>query len=213
MYRLAAAAAGGARLIVSNVAGDTVAKSEWPGRAGRASREVEFPAGGARACSGRADAVAASRQHSASRARAAVLDSLTKAGYDTAAIRTVRTQVACSSIRSRERRRRWTRRSWWWRRWWSWRWRRPGMRAPDDAVGDVLRASRRNGRTGGGGGGGARAFGGLDSATTAVVDSARLLPASAAAGGGRGGRGGRGAKLRPAMQGSIRSAASGCSSE
>ena len=81
-------------LIVSNAAGDTFATLNGPGAVGVHHVNWNFQQAAPR----RAPAEQSPSQRRDSillaRARAAVLDSLTKAGYDTAAIRTVRAQVA-----------------------------------------------------------------------------------------------------------------------
>ena len=186
VYRLACGVRGRCALDRERCGRRHARQPDWPGRRRRASRDLEFPAGRRRvvrqpSCRRRSDATA----FCCARARRQVLDSLTKAGYDTAAIRTVRAQVA-QMVESDAAAGGWTRRSrrWWRRRWWSWRRRRSGVRASDDAVGDVLRAS----------GGSRRAD---VAAVAALADSAptqrrRRRACRRAAGGGRGGRGGRG---------------------
>jgi sortilin (neurotensin receptor 3) len=177
-YRLGTAASGSARVIISNVAGDTLATLNGPGGVGTHNVTWNFQEAQRR---GAAELSPSQRRDSILlHARAPqVLDSLQKAGYDTAAIRTVRTQVnvlsnpaglgalgrggrggggrggaggqACEHPTTQ----------------WEQFCARPG-----ESVG---------GRGGGGGGG----FAGLDSATIAA-----FTPGNAPAGGGRGGRGG-----------------------
>jgi photosystem II stability/assembly factor-like uncharacterized protein len=93
VYRLASASAGGARLIVSDAAGDTLANLTGPSTAGVHRVEWNFQTVARREAteqtpSQRRDSILLHER------APALLDSLTKAGYDTAAIRTVRAQVA-----------------------------------------------------------------------------------------------------------------------
>jgi len=94
VYRLSAASAGGARLIVSNAAGDTLANLTGPGAVGIHHVSWNFQQQAPRRAA--AEQTPSQRRDSILlRQRApAVLDSLTKAGYDTTAVKTVRTQVA-----------------------------------------------------------------------------------------------------------------------
>src|SRR6476620_6163004 len=86
VYRLGAASAGGARLIVSDAAGDTLANLTGPGAVGVHHVNWNFQ----QAAQRRAPVEQTPSQRRDSillRERApAVLDSLTKAGYDTTAI-------------------------------------------------------------------------------------------------------------------------------
>jgi hypothetical protein len=93
VYRLAANAPGTVRLVVSNAAGDTLANLMGPGGAGVHSVNWNFQSAVRRT---RAELSPSQKRDSILlHVRApAVLDSLARAGYDTAAIRTVRTQVA-----------------------------------------------------------------------------------------------------------------------
>ena len=94
VYRLASAASGGARLIISNVAGDTLASLTGPGGAGVHHVLWNFQQNAPRTAAPE-QSPSQRRDSILLRVRApAVLDSLTRAGYDTAAIRTVRAQVA-----------------------------------------------------------------------------------------------------------------------
>jgi hypothetical protein len=93
VYRLGTAASGDAHLIVSNVAGDTLANLPGPGAAGVHHVTWNFQEAATRAKnelspSQRRDSILLHTR------APQVLDSLTKAGYDTVAIRTVRGQVA-----------------------------------------------------------------------------------------------------------------------
>jgi photosystem II stability/assembly factor-like uncharacterized protein len=93
-YRLASAAPGNVRLIVSNVAGDTVANLTGPGAAGMHHVLWNFQQAAPRGARPE-QSPSQKRDSILLHVRApAVLDSLARAGYDTAAIRTVRTQVA-----------------------------------------------------------------------------------------------------------------------
>ncbi|MDB4876718.1 MAG: hypothetical protein JWM41_3164 [Gemmatimonadetes bacterium] len=185
VYRLAAPAAGSVKLIVSNVAGDTLASLTGPGAAGVHHVTWNYQAAPRRVT---AELSPSQRRDSillAARAPA-VLDSLTKAGYDTAAINRVRAQVTAM--------------------------RNPAGLAPQGGRGGggggrggaggqacehpttqweqfcVRPAEQVGGRRGGGGGG---AFG-ADSATAALFAPATPAPAGAQA--GRGGRGGANAR-------------------
>src|SRR6478672_876222 len=93
VYRLAAGAPGNVRLVVSDVAGDTLASINGPGGAGVHHATWNFQMTRPRTA---AELSPSQRRDSILlRARAPqVLDSLQKAGYDTAAIRVVRQQVA-----------------------------------------------------------------------------------------------------------------------
>jgi len=184
VYRLGSAASGPVRLIVSNVAGDTIATLNGPSSAGVHRVTWNFQEAARR----RAAELSPSQRRDSillhTRAPA-VLDSLTKANYDTAAIRAVRAQVNLLS--------------------------RPGGVPAFGGRGGGGRGgaggqacehpttmweqfcARPGESAGGRGGGGGGAFGGLDSATAAAI----APPASAAGGraaGGRGGRGGRNAQ-------------------
>ncbi|HTE44822.1 MAG TPA: hypothetical protein VK636_06225 [Gemmatimonadaceae bacterium] len=192
-YRLASAASGPVRLIVSNASGDTIANLTGPSAAGMHNVTWNY----AQAAPRRAATELSPSQRRDSiliRARAPqVLDSLQKAGFDTAAIRLVRAQVNVlvnppaagagfggrgggggggggrgggGGGQSCEHP--------------TTQWEQFCAR-PAESVG---------GRGGGGGGGG---FGGLDSATTAALTPANNPAAAAGGRGGRGGgRGGRG---------------------
>jgi photosystem II stability/assembly factor-like uncharacterized protein len=178
VYRLGSAASGTVQLVISDVAGDTLAKLTGPGAAGVHRVNWNFQSARPRTL---AELSPSQRRDSillASRAPA-VLDSLQKAGYDTAAIRTVRAQVnflrnpqalanaaqggrggrggaggqACEHPTTQ--------------------WEQFCAR-PAESVG---------GRRGGGGG-----FGGLDSATAALF-APRNAAGAAAPAAGRGGRG------------------------
>ena len=196
VYRLAAAAPGPVRLIVSNAAGDTLASLNGPAAPGVHHVTWNFQQAAAR----RAAAELSPSQRRDSillRARAPqVLDSLTKAGYDTAAIRVVRAQVnvlvnpqPANAAGGRGGR------------------GGGGGGGRGDGGGQACehpttqweqfcaRPAESAGGRGGGGGGGFGAFGGLDSATTASL-TPRVAAGIGAAGGGRGGRGGRGGNAR-----------------
>jgi hypothetical protein len=186
VYRLANAASGSVRLVVSNVSGDTIANLTGPGAAG--VHHVTWNYAMAAPRRGAAELSPSQRRDSILLAARApmVLDSLQKAGYDTAAINRVRQQVnvmrnpnaalalggrggggggggrggnggqACEHPTTQ--------------------WEQFCAR-PAETVG---------GRRGGGGGAGA------DSATAALFAPATPAPAAAAA--GRGGRGGANAR-------------------
>lgn len=93
VYRLTSAASAGARLIISDAAGDTLANLTGPGAVGMHHVTWNYQAATPRRTpveqtpSQRRDSILL-RQRAP-----AVLDSLTKAGYDTTAIRTVRNAV------------------------------------------------------------------------------------------------------------------------
>ena len=188
VYRLGAAAPGPVRLVVSNAAGDTLANLNGPGAPGVHHVNWNFQQAARRVA---AELSPSQRRDSILlRARAPqVLDSLTKAGYDTAAIRVVRAQVNVLVNPQQGA---------------------GGGRGGRGGGGGGGRGGDGGGQacehpttqweqfcarpaesTGGrgGGGGGFGAFGGLDSATTAA-----LTPRAGAAG-GRGGRGGRGGNV------------------
>jgi hypothetical protein len=92
VYRLGAAASGTVQLVISDVAGDTLAKLNGPGAAGVHRVNWNFQSARPRTV---AELSPSQRRDSILlHARAPmVLDSLQKAGYDTAAVRTVRAQV------------------------------------------------------------------------------------------------------------------------
>ena len=190
VYRLAAGAPGNVRLVVSDVAGDTLASLNAPGGAGVHHATWNFQMQRPRTV---AELSPSQRRDSILlRARAPqVLDSLQKAGYDTAAIRVVRQQVAVMTNPQQA----------------------AGLAAGGRGGGGgggrgggaggqacehpttqwetfcARPAESAGGRRGGGGGGGA----GLDSATAALFAAgAGRGGAAAPAAGGRGGRGGRG---------------------
>jgi hypothetical protein len=194
VYRLAAVASGPVRLVVSNAAGDTLANLNGPATPGVHHVTWDFQQAAPR----RLAALSPSQRRDSIllRARAPqVLDSLTKAGYDTAAIRVVRAQVNVLV--------------------------NPQQAAGGGRGGRGGAGGGGGGRGGGGGqacehpttqweqfcarpaesvggrgGGGGGAFGGLDSATTAALTP----PAGGGGGGGgRGGRGGRGGNAQGAM--------------
>ncbi len=204
VYRLAANAGGNVRLIVSDVAGDTLATLNGPGSAGVHHVDWNFQETRPRAAA--AELSPSQRRDSILlHARAPqVLDSLQKAGFDTAAIRQVRAQVGILS--------------------------NPGGLAAGGGRGGrgggggggrggaggqacehpttmwetfCARPGEQAGRGGRGGGGG---FGGLDSATAAAFAPAATagvnVPAAGGRGarGGRGGRGGTGDNLSPVQQ-------------
>jgi BNR/Asp-box repeat len=188
-YRLAAAAPGAVRLIISNVAGDTLANLNGPGGAGVHNVTWNFQEAQRR---GAAELSPSQRRDSILLHTRApqVLDSLTKAGYDTAAIRTVRTQVTALSNPAGL--------GGGGGRGGGGRGGAGGGQACDHPTTQweqfcARPAETTGGRGGGGGGGGG--FGGLDSATAAAFAPANN-PAAAAGrggrGGGRGARGGRG---------------------
>src|SRR5262249_47711405 len=91
-YRLASAAPGQVRLVISNVAGDTLASLNGPGAPGVHNVTWNFQETQRRTA---AELSPSQRRDSILLHTRApeVLDSLTKAGYDTAAIRQVRAQV------------------------------------------------------------------------------------------------------------------------
>jgi hypothetical protein len=189
VYRLAASAPGNVRLVISDVAGDTLATINGQGGAGVHHATWNFQETRPRAA---AELSPSQRRDSILlRARAPqVLDSLQKAGYDTAAIRTVRQQVAFLTNPQQA----------------------AGLAAGGRGGGGgggrggaggqacehpttqwetfcARPAESTGGRRGGGGGG----AGGLDSATAALfAGGAGRGGAAAPAAGGRGGRGGRG---------------------
>jgi hypothetical protein len=179
VYRLASAASGPVRLFVSNVAGDTIATLNGPATAGVHRVTWNFQEAARRRVA--AELSPSQRRDSILlRTRApAVLDSLTKAGYDTAAIRAVRAQVNLLT--------------------------NPGGAPAFGGRGGGGGGGGRGGAGGqacehpttmwdqfcgrpaesaGGRGGGGGGFAGVDSATAAAIPPA--------AGGGRGGRGGGG---------------------
>jgi hypothetical protein len=183
VYRLGANAPANVRLVVSDVAGDTLATLNGPGGTGVHRVNWNFQ-GRPRTA---AELTPSQRRDSILlHARAPmVLDSLQKAGYDTAAIRVVRGQVAVMSNPQRLA---------------AAAGGRGGGGGRGGAGGQACEhpttqweqfcqrpAEQVGGRRGGGGGGGG---GGLDSATAALF-APREAPAAPA--GGRGGRGGRGA--------------------
>src|SRR4029077_10402394 len=92
VYRLATASPGAVRLIVSNVGGDTLASLNGPGSVGVHHVTWNFAQAARRVT---AELSPSQRRDSILlHVRAPqVLDSLTKAGYDTAALRQVRAQV------------------------------------------------------------------------------------------------------------------------
>jgi hypothetical protein len=185
VYRLGAAASGTVQLVISDVAGDTLAKLNGPGAAGVHHVSWNFQSARPRTA---AELSPSQRRDSILlHARAPmVLDSLQKAGYDTAAIRIVRGQVnflsnpqALANAAGGGR----------------------GGGGRGGAGGQACEhpttqweqfcarpAESAGGRRGGGGGGG-----GLDSATAALF-APRNAPGGAAPAGGRGGRGGRNAQ-------------------
>jgi hypothetical protein len=192
VYRLAANAPGSVRLVVSDVAGDTLANLTGPGAAG--VHHVDWNFQEQRPRGERAELSPSQRRDSILlHARAPhVLDSLQKAGFDTAAIRQVRAQVGILS--------------------------NPGGLAAGGGRGGrgggggggrggaggqacehpttmwetfcARPGEAAGGRRGGGGGG----FGGLDSATAAAFAPAATAGVNVPAAGGRGARGGRGGR-------------------
>ncbi|MEO7087036.1 MAG: hypothetical protein ABI442_17475, partial [Gemmatimonadaceae bacterium] len=93
VYRLGAAAAGGAKLIVSDVAGDTIANLTGPGAVGVHHVNWNFQI--ARRATSAELSPSQHRDSILLHVRAPqVLDSLQKAGFDSAAVRQVRAQVA-----------------------------------------------------------------------------------------------------------------------
>ena len=185
VYRLASAASGNVRLVISDVAGDTLANLTGPGGAGVHHVNWNFQAARRRTA---AELSPSQRRDSIllhTRAPA-VLDSLQKAGYDTAAIRTVRQQVAVLTNPQRLAA--------------AAGGRGGGGGGRGGAGGQACehpttqweqfcaRPGESAGRGGRGGGGG---FGGLDSATAALFAGGANPPAAAGRG-GAGGRGGRG---------------------
>ena len=183
VYRLGAAASGNVQLVISDVAGDTLAKLNGPGAAG--VHRVTWNFQSARPRTATELSPSQRRDSILLHARAPmVLDSLQKAGYDTAAVRTVRAQVnflsnpqALANAAGG----------------------RGGGGGRGGAGGQACEhpttqweqfcarpAEAAGGRRGGGGGGG------LDSATAALF-APRNAPAGAAPAAGRGGRAGRGA--------------------
>jgi BNR/Asp-box repeat len=183
VYRLGTAASGTVQLVISDVAGDTLAKLNGPGAVGLHRVNWNFQSARPRTA---AELSPSQRRDSILlHARAPmVLDSLQKAGYDTAAIRTVRAQVnflsnpqALANAAQGGR---------------------GGGGGRGGAGGQACEhpttqweqfcarpAEAPGGRRGGGGGGG------LDSATAALFAPGNVPAAPAPA--GRGGRGGRNA--------------------
>ena len=189
VYRLASNVAGGVKIVVSDAGGDTLTTINGAGNPGvhhvtwafqQERTRIEQPE---LSPSQKRDSILLHTR------APMVLDSLQKAGYDTAAIRTVRQQIAFINSPA----------------------------AAGGGRGRGGRGGGGGGRAGGGevcehpttqweqfcarpaesaggrgGGGGGRGFGGLDSATAALF-TAENAPAAAAPA-GRGGRGGRGAR-------------------
>ena len=95
VYRVATAATGPVRVLVTNGAGDTVATLNGSGNVGVQHVNWNFQQTAARRATAAELTPSQKRDSILLRARAPqVLDSLTKAGYDSAAVRQVRTQIA-----------------------------------------------------------------------------------------------------------------------
>ena len=190
VYRLPAGAPNSVRLVVSDAAGDTLASLAGAGGAGVHHAVWNFQEERPRAAA--AELSPSQRRDSILLHTRApmVLDSLQKAGYDTAAIRLVRAQVAAMTSPGGI----------------GGRGGRGGRGGGGRGAGGQAcehpttqwetfcsRPGEAAGGRGGGGGGGG--FGGLDSATAALFaagNAAGAAPGAATGRGGRGARGGRG---------------------
>jgi hypothetical protein len=186
VYRLGSAASGNVRLVVSDVEGDTLANLTGPGGAGVHHVTWNFQMARPRTA---AELSPAQRRDSIllhTRAPA-VLDSLQKAGYDTAAIRVVRQQVAVLTNPQRLAAAQGGRGG-------GGRGGAAGGQACEHPTTQWEQFCARPAESAGGRGG--RGFGGLDSATAALFSGENN---AAAAGRGGAGRGGRGARAQGAM--------------
>jgi photosystem II stability/assembly factor-like uncharacterized protein len=187
-YRLSAAAPAAVRLAITNAGGDTVATLNGPNAAGVHNVNWNFQQAAPRPTTPAEQSPSQRRDSILIRVRAPmVLDSLQRAGYDTASLRIVRTQVNFLS--------------------------NPQAAAAGGGRGGgggggggrgggggqdcyhpttqwepfCPRPAEVAGGRGGGGGGGRGGFGGLDSATAAAFANPATPPAAAGQRGGRGG--------------------------
>ncbi|HEX3868706.1 MAG TPA: hypothetical protein VHV78_18220, partial [Gemmatimonadaceae bacterium] len=186
VYRLASAASGSVRLVVSDAGGDTLANLNGPGAVGLHHVTWNFQIAPQRAAARPELSPSQRRDSILLHVRAPqVLDSLQKAGFDSAAVRQVRAQVNALSNPPAG----------------GFGGRGGGGGGRGGAGGQpcehpttqwdqfCARPAETLGGRGGGGG-----FGGLDSATAAAFAGApAVVGGRGGRGGGRGGRGGRGA--------------------